>query len=95
MLNRVPKARVVLQNLLPTISFRVLAAEMPSVEADDAQHHHGKPNRDVDSGTVMGRVLGAEDQGSRDTADTTQSDKVCRAERALPLPSDIVGLYHC
>lgn len=71
--NSIPKVRVPLQDLLSPICLDIFPLKVPRVEADDEQHQEATGNRPNNTGTVPGRVLAAEHEGTPDTADTADT----------------------
>jgi hypothetical protein len=88
----IPEIGISLQNLLSPISLRILTLEVNPIGNDNHDNDDIASQTAVDTRAIRRSVLGAEDQGARNTADTSKADHSCAAESTLPVPADVVGL---
>jgi hypothetical protein len=86
------KSNLSLDNLPPSIDSLVRPPELQRQQQGDADNKPVRNHTRHDTGSVLWLVHLPEHRGSDNTSNTTESNKRGRAKRALPLPTDVVGL---
>lgn len=88
----IPEIRIPLEDLLATIGLCVFTTEVDRVDDDDDDDEDIAGDTAIDARVVMGAVLGAKDERTRDSTNAPSADQRGRTKRPLPVSSDVVGL---
>lgn len=86
------ESRVVVQNPLAPISLPIAPPEIESQDDRDGNNQYIANHARGKARNIVWRILSAEDESASDTANAPQPRQRSRAERAPPLPADVVRL---
>jgi hypothetical protein len=91
-LKRIPEPWKTLNDLPTSISALVRPVQLQRHQRGDHKNHATGNDTTDYSRTIIGFILRPEDRGPDNPTDSTGAHQRRRAEGALPLPSDVIGL---